>query len=177
MKEMPLEAPFDRIRHLYHFTDWRNLASVREHAALYSTAQLHRKGITAFHPGGNDISLDADHRFGMDQYVHLCFNTNHPLEYLARRDGRIERTAWLYVKPEVLEMDGVLFCPGVSNRTDMEAVPIREAAELIDFEVLYTRTDWSDPAVYARRQAAERCEILVPKKIPFRFFSEYFPHG
>lgn len=59
----------------------------------------------------------------------------------------------------------------------MQQVPILDAAGMIDFEVLYTRTDWSDPAVYARRQAAERCEILVPESIPFRFFSEYFPNG
>jgi hypothetical protein len=48
---------------------------------------------------------------------------------------------------------------------------------MIDFEVLYTRTDWSDPAIYARRQAAERCEILVPDTVPFKYFSEYFPNG
>lgn len=174
---MALGSPFDRIRFLYHFTDQRNLASIRDMGGLYSTAKLRRKGITAFHPGGNEISLDADHRFGMDKYVHLSFNTNHPLEYLARTDGRIQRTAWLYVKADILEVDGVLFCPGVSNRSGMEPIPISDAASLIDFEVLYTRTDWNDPAIYARRQAAERCEILVPNKIPFQFFSEYFPHG
>jgi hypothetical protein len=174
---MLAQPPFDRIRYLYHFTDRRNLASIRDTGGLYSTAKLHEKGIKTFHPGGNDISLESDRRFGMDQFVHLCFNTNHPLEFLARQDGRIQRTAWLYVDPSVLCRKGVLFTPGVANRAGMEQVPISDATDMIDFEVLYTRTDWSDPAVFARRQAAERCEILVPNTIPFKFFSEYFPNG
>lgn len=32
----------------------------------------------------------------------------------------------------------------------------------IDFEVLFTRTDWSQAEIYARREQAEKCEILVP---------------
>jgi hypothetical protein len=174
---MAVPPPFDRIRYFYHFTDRRNLSSIRERGGLHSTAKLREIGIDTFHPGGNELSLDADRRFGMDRFVHLCFNTNHPLEYLARQDGRIQRTAWLYVNPAVLALKGVLFTPGVANRADMVAVPIFEAADMIDFEVLYTRTDWSDPAIYARRQAAERCEILVPDTVPFKYFSEYFPNG
>ena len=174
---MPLAPPFNRIRFLYHFTDQRNLASIQQSRALYSTAKLHEKGMTAFHPGGNDVSLEADRRFGMDRFVHLCFNTNHPLEYLARTDGRIQRTTWLYIKPEVLELEGALFCPGVANRADMEPVPLSKAADLIDLDILYKWNDWNDSEVYARRQAAERCEILIPNKIPFRFFGEHFPNG
>ena len=174
---MPAPPPFDRIRYLYHFTDRRNLASIKETGGLYSTARLREMRIDAFHPGGNEISLEADHRFGMDRFVHLCFNTNHPLEYLARQDGRIQRTAWLYVNPSVLTLPGVMFTPGVSNRAGIGPVPILDAIEMIDFEVLYARTDWSDAAIYSRRQAAERCEILVPNTIPFNFFSEYFPNG
>ena len=40
------------------------------------------------------------------------------------------------------------------------------AATLIDFTVLYTRTDWSDPAIQERLKAAEKCEVLVPELIP-----------
>ncbi|MGA7525439.1 MAG: DarT ssDNA thymidine ADP-ribosyltransferase family protein [Acidobacteriaceae bacterium] len=174
---MAVPPPFDRIRHLYHFTDSRNLKSIKKNGGLHSTARLREMGMNTFQPGGNEVSLDADRRFGMDRFVHPSFNTNHPLEYLARRDGRIQRTAWLYVKPDVLTRDGVLFTPGVANRAGMEAIPIFRAADMIDFEVLYTRTDWSDPAMYARRQAAEKCEVLIPDMIPFEFFSEYFPNG
>ena len=37
---------------------------------------------------------------------------------------------------------------------------------MIDFDVLYSYTNWSDPAVQQRLQAAEKYEILVPRAIP-----------
>jgi hypothetical protein len=37
---------------------------------------------------------------------------------------------------------------------------------MIDYEVLYSRTNWSDPQVQQRLQAAEKYEILVPRAIP-----------
>lgn len=44
----------------------------------------------------------------------------------------------------------------------MEIHPIRDAVELIDFEVICTRTDWKDPAIKARLSRSELCEVLVP---------------
>jgi hypothetical protein len=174
---MPLSAPLNQITWLRHFTDSRNLTSIRELGGLYSMAKLREMEVAKLCPGGNQWSLDADLGSGMDQYVHLCFRANHPMEYIARSEQRIEQTRWLYVKPSVLLRKGVLFCPGVSNKAGMETFPIEEAAEMIDYEVLYTKTDWSDPAIKARLQAAEKCEILVPDFIPFRYFDEYFPNG
>ena len=105
-------------------------------------------------------------RRALDKYVHLCFKNNHPMEYAARQDGRIEDSIFLWIHPKVLEFDGVLFTPGVSNKSGLRIHPIDEARELIDFEVLYTRTDWSDPEIQKRLQRAEKCEILVPNEIP-----------
>ena len=71
----------------YHFTDTRNLPSIRAHGLL-SMRELRQRGIVVT-PGGNDWSLDADQRSGMDGYVHLCFFKGHPMEWLATQDGRI----------------------------------------------------------------------------------------
>jgi hypothetical protein len=40
------------------------------------------------------------------------------------------------------------------------------AREMIDYEVLYSPTNWSDPLVQQRLQTAEKYEILVPRAIP-----------
>jgi hypothetical protein len=37
---------------------------------------------------------------------------------------------------------------------------------MIDFEVLYARTTWTDPEIQQRLRAAEKYEILVPRAIP-----------
>ena len=59
----------------------------------------------------------------------------------------------------------------------MKICPIEEAAKDIDFQVLYFRTDWHDPQVYARLKHAELCEVLVPEQVPLKYFERYFPHG
>jgi hypothetical protein len=176
---MPLPDPLSRIRRLYHFTDRRNLPSIRELGGLYSTAKLRKMGIGEFYPGGNEHSLEADNMFGMDEYVHLCFKANHPMEYLAKQDGRIQKTLWLCIDDaaSVLKIDGVLYCPGVSNKSGMETYTVEEAREKIDYVALYEFLDWNIEENYERRLAAEKCEILVPDHLPLRFFEEYLPNG
>ena len=163
---MTLPAPLNLIPRLYHFTDRRNLVSIRECGGLFPIAVLKEHGIAVPAPGGNDWSQDADQMKGMDGYVHLCFRDNHPMEYLARQDGRIQESIFLQIDPRVLLWDGVLFAPGVSNKADATFHTIEEAKAMIDFTVLYTRTDWNDPAIKVRLQQAEKCEILVPLGIP-----------
>jgi hypothetical protein len=119
--------------------------------------------------GGNQWSRDADEMRGMGSYVHLCFRSNHPMEFLARQDGRIGDSIFLEIHPSVMQFPGVMFTPDVSNKGGVQAVPIAQATELIDFEVLYTRTDWTDQAVQQRLKQAEKYEVLVPCHIPLTY--------
>jgi hypothetical protein len=164
---------------LHHFTDARNLAKIRELGGLYSMAKLREMGAVGegHFPGGNEWSLGADQMCGMDCYVHLCLRTNHPMEHIARSEGRIQSTRWLYIDRRVMELDGVLVTMDVSNKAGISPITLEEAGELIDYEVLKTRLDWNDPAVSARLRAMEKVEVLVPDFVPFEFFERYFPNG
>ncbi len=166
----------DRINVLFHFTDRRNLVSIREHGGLLALAEMKRRGIQIPAPGGNQWSHDVDGMRGLDEYVHLCFRWTHPMEYVARADGRITDSVFLNVHPEVLRWEGVLFTPDVSNKSGVQAHPIEEAANMIDFEVLYSWTDWRDPAIRERLSQAEKSEILVPRFIPLDLIRN-FPNG
>jgi hypothetical protein len=161
-----LVDPLKRITLLYHFTDRRNLPLIRQHGGLYPLAKLRKKKIEVPAPGGNDWSRDADGMKGMDEYVHLCFRNTHPMEYVARQAGRIEDTIFLQIHADVLLWDGVKFTADVSNKSGVEIHTMDEARKIIDFEVLYTRTDWTDTEIQRRLQQSEKYEILVPKKIP-----------
>ena len=163
---MALVDPLKRITLLYHFTDRRNLPLIRQHGGLYPLAKLRKKKIEVPAPGGNDWSRDADGMKGMDEYVHLCFRNTHPMEYVARQAGRIEDTIFLQIHADVLLWDGVKFTADVSNKSGVEIHTMDEARKIIDFEVLYTRTDWTDTEIQRRLQQSEKYEILVPKKIP-----------
>jgi hypothetical protein len=165
-----------RIPFLYHFTDRRNLDLIHKLGGLYPWAELRRKGVEVPAPGGNEWSWDADGLKGMDEYVHLCFRANHPMEFIARQEGRIVDSIFLNVHPEVLQWDGVLFTPDVSNKRGVQAYPVREASEMIDYEVLYTRTEWKDPNIRQRLLQSEKCEVLVPGVIPLEMIRN-LPNG
>ena len=127
-------------------------------------------------PGGNQWSHDADALKGMDRYIHLCLKPNHPMEFRAREEGRIKESIFLQVHPEVLEWEGVKFTPDVSNKAGVAIHSIEEAKQLIDFEVLFTRTDWRNLVIQHRLQRAEKSEILVPDHIPISFIRN-IPNG
>jgi|SRR5579883_2173490 hypothetical protein len=161
---------------LYHFTDRRNLPLIRQLGGLYSLAKLKEMQVVIPNPGGNEWSHDADKLKGMDGYVHLCFKPNHPMEHLAREDKRIGESIFLQVHPDVLKWDGVKYSAGVSNKSGVPIHTIDEAKKLIDFEILFTRTDWKNPTIQQKLQLAEKCEILVPNHIPLEFIRN-IPNG
>lgn len=155
----------DKIPLLYHFTDRRNLPSIRSEGGLYPRSHLAARKIKIPAPGGNEWSHDADALKGMENYIHLCFRNNHPMEYAARADGRITDSIFLQIHPSVLGFDGVLFTSDVANKSGVVPLPVKDAQSIIDFEVLYTVTIWSDPDIQARLKAVEKYEILVPHPI------------
>ena len=167
------DDPFVRysVPALYHFTDRRNLPLICQSGGLFSMADLIEMAVEVPYPGGNEWSHNADKRNGMDRYVHLCFKPYHPMEYLARKEGRIGESIYLEVHLDVLKLDGVKYSAGVSNKTGVTIHSIDEAKakQLIDFEMLYTQTDSRDILEYLRleerRKQAEKCEILVPDHI------------
>ena len=82
---------------VWHFTDGANFASIQKHGGLLSYAELVRRGVVIPAAGGNDWSHEADAWAGVDEYVHLAFISNHPMLYLAKRDGRITQPYWLKI--------------------------------------------------------------------------------
>ena len=82
---------------LFHFTDRRNVPMIRDMGGIYPYAELKRRGVQIPAPGGNEWSHDEDGRRGLDEYVHLCFRPNHPMEFAARSEGRIQDSIFLEI--------------------------------------------------------------------------------
>ncbi len=154
---------------VWHFTDRSNLELIKEHHGLLSLGEAERRGIKIPVPGGNEWSHDADRRKGVHEYVHLAFVDDHPMLYRAKQEGRIPDPIWLKIKSSILLEEGVRFCSDVSNKSGVRILTAEEAIEEIDFEVLFTYMDWRDPQIQARRKAAIKSEILVPKFIPIDY--------
>ena len=154
-----------------HFTDKRNFVMIQKLDGLWSTAKLREMGIEFF-AGGNEWSLDQDQRFGLDQFVHLCWDYGHPMAYYVRERGDGIQLFYLQIAPAILDEPGVLFSPGVSNAVGMRTYSVREAVDgnMIDHDALERKIgSLREPAAQERRQKAEKSEILVPDHLPLKF--------
>ena len=160
-----------KARCFYHFTDSRNLESIRQLGGLLRFAELLRREVPIPAAGGNDWSHEADARVNLDEYVHLCFFSEHPMEYRAREEGRIVQSKYLEISPDVLSYEGVRFTLDVSNKRGVELLTLTKANEVMDFSVIYDRTDWRDLAIQERRKMAKRYELLIPTDIPVELIS------
>lgn len=154
------------IRSIWHFTDRENLTLIEAHGGLLSVAELIDRGIQVPRPGGNDWSHDADRMKGVQKYVHLSFVSEHPMLYVARQDGRIKDPVWLEIDASVILEDGTRFTSDVSNKSGVQLLTSDEAATAVDFEVLFTRTNWRLPEIQTRLKAARKSEVLVPRIVP-----------
>lgn len=153
------------IKYIQYFTDESNLDLIIKHKGLLSLAELERKGIDIPIAGGNDWSHDADKFKGLHKYIHLAFIDDHPMLFTAKQEARILKPIWLKIDSSILLEDNVRYTSDVSNKFGVPILKPEEAIK-IDFEVLFTRTDWTDPTIKERRKVAKKSEILVPNFVP-----------
>lgn len=103
---------------LYHFTDHRNIASIKKYG-LVSWQRLIEREIF-HHPASNDLSRDLDLNRNLQGYVRLCLVPAHRMAYVAERDGRVEQLVWLKIDPAVLYWSETMFSD--RNATDNYAI-------------------------------------------------------
>lgn len=156
---------FERFDAIWHFTDGSNLETIKQYGLL-ALAEAGRRGIEIPAPGGNDLSQELDKRKGLDKYIHLAFVDDHPMLYRAEQERRITAPIWFKIKSSIILEEGVRFCSDVCNKTGVSILTAEQAKAQIDFEVLFTYMDGTDPEIQARRRAAIKSEILVPDCIP-----------
>lgn len=156
-------------RCFYHFTDTRNIPSIRDSGGLWSMHELRERGIIVSAPGGSSNSQLSDQRNGMDRYVHLCLFKSHPMEYCARQDGRIEHSRFLEIDCDTLLIEGVRFTPAMSNQIGVTPLEFEQAVLQMDFEAVYGGTDWSFTEQSQRLRVAKKYELLIPDHVPIRY--------
>ena len=61
------------IRYLYHFTDRRNIPSIKRHGGLLSWSYCEKHKIDIPNPGGGNLSRNLDEMRNLQDYVRLSF--------------------------------------------------------------------------------------------------------
>ena len=157
---------------IWHFTDRTNVQSIINNGGLLSLTESRRRRLAIPTPGGNQWSHDADGIRGVDQYVHLAFLDDHPMLFRAKEDKRITDPVWLKISTAILANPDVRYTMDVSNKNGVPILTAREAIDELDFQVLFTRTDWREPEIQARRRSALKSEILIPNHVPIEMILE-----
>ncbi|MFC2770777.1 MAG: DUF4433 domain-containing protein [Porphyromonas endodontalis] len=101
---------------LYHFTDSRNVASIKEYGGLFSWEACEKNNIKIPFQGGDENSRKLDQRYKLGDYVRLSFCEDHPMAYCVKnRNGGCELVV-LEVKVDVAYLKDTLFSD--MNATD-----------------------------------------------------------
>ena len=95
------------VRYFYHFTDRRNLESIRRAGGLYSWRYCEEHNISIPYPGGDATSRSLDSRHGLSDYVRLSFCTDHPMKWVLEQKGY--NMVLLKIKIDVACLEGTLF--------------------------------------------------------------------
>ena len=151
------------IRFFYHFTDRRNLDSIKKHRGLFSWKYCDTHGITIPFPGGNSDSRRNDMRHNLQDYVRLSFCEDHPMSWRLQQSGY--DLVLLKIKADVALAEGTMF-----SDINAAASAHHHGGNLADFN----RVDL--PATQARRVRSNspifhkhQAEILVKTFLPIEY--------
>ena len=75
------------VRYFYHFTDRKNLQSIRRRGGLLSWKYCEDHNITIPNPGGGTLSRNLDRRHRLEDYVRVSFCDDHPMAYRCHQEG------------------------------------------------------------------------------------------
>lgn len=159
-----------KITKFYHFTDRRNLENIKRMGGLHSWEYLfnsNNKESVIF--GSNEMSRNIDKRYNLQNYVRLSFCKEHPMMFVAIKEGRIQNPVILEIDIRVAILNNTLFSN--MNATDNHHKKGGKLEDLknIKFDVFqknYFELDDLDKKYY-------QAEVLVEKFIPLKFITNF----
>ena len=157
-----------RIVKLYHFTDRDNLESIIKNGGLYSWMDCERKGIKINKPGGSSVSRQLDSGRNLEDYVRVSFTTQHPMMYVAMKDGRISNPVILEIDPEVIYWNETLYANLNAAKHTIKPIigPTLSDFKQIHFQSVKVRTHFDLPE---EEQPYFQAEVLVKNFIPLEY--------
>lgn len=151
-----------KIKHLYHFTDEKNIKSIIENGGLFSWYNCNINNIKIERPGGDDLSRKLDKKAGLENYVRLSFTPDHPMMYAVMKDGRIENPVVLEIDIETIFLKDSKFSDKNATRTDANIGQTFEDFSKIRFYIL-SKSDYLNSE--QENKPYFQAEVLVKDKI------------
>lgn len=108
------------INYLYHFTDLRNVESITNFGIL-SIDEIHKRGLEV-HFSSTQTSREIDYYKKYSNYVHLSYEPDNPMIYIALKEGRLGQYKLYKIDPIVLFLVDTLYSDGniAANSTSIK---------------------------------------------------------
>lgn len=153
----------NHVQYLYHFTDVRNIQSIKKHGGLLSWHYCHTHGITIPCQGGDDVSRELDKKYGLEDYVRLSFCDEHPMAFRLKQSG--SNIVILRIKVDVALLKDTQFSN--MNAADKRHTHGKNLAHLqmVDFDATRKHFLKSDDPNFKPHQA----EVMVKTFIPLKY--------
>ena len=153
----------NHVRYLYHFTDVRNISSIKKHGGLLSWHYCHTHGITIPCQGGDYDSRELDKKYGLEDYVRLSFCDDHPMAYRLKQSGC--NIVILRIKVDVALLKYTQFSN--MNAADKRHTHGKNLSHLqmVDFDATRMHYLRSDDPNFKPHQA----EVMVKTFIPLKY--------
>ena len=162
------------IKKLYHFTDRDNLRSIVENGGLFSWDYCVRHQIPIAKPGGSMTSRDLDCRVGCQNYVRISFTRNHPMMYVAQKDGRITNPIILEISLEVVDLPGTRFSDRNAAKNGAKIGGTLEDLKRIHFHTVKAPRHFD---VSEDEQPFFQAEVLIKESIPLSYITNIADFG
>lgn len=159
----------NRIKKLYHFTDFDNLESIIANGGLYSWADCEEKGIKIAKPGGSSQSRSLDQRDGLQHYVRLSFAYDHPMKYVAMNEGRISNPVVLEIDLETAFWDGNLYADRNATKNGACVGGTLDDLKAVHFGLFNRMRRYFDMSEEAKMHY--QAEVLVRNFIPLKYIT------
>lgn len=149
----------NQIECFYHFTDERNLSSIRK-GGLLSWYYCQNHGVDIPNQGGDEMSKSLDARYMLQDYVRLSFCRSHPMAYRLQQKG--SKLVLLKIKKEVACFKETSF--STMNATDKLNEHGKNLVHLqkVDFEATKKNYLKSDDENFKPHQAEVMVKTFVP---------------
>lgn len=156
----------------YHFTDRSNLKSIKENGGLFSWYYCDLNRIEIPMPGGSLGSRQNDTINGKKDFVRVAFNKEHPMLFIAQKDGRISRPVWLDIDIEVAYFEHTEFSDkNAAAFSSYTPIIGKEAQHLsnIRFDILKKAERVKHYNLLDNEKPYNQAEILVKTWIPIEY--------
>ncbi len=156
----------------YHFTDRSNLKSIKENGGLFSWYYCDLNRIEIPMPGGSLGSRQNDTINGKKDFVRAAFNKEHPMLFIAQRDGRISRPVWLDIDIEIAYFEHTEFsdknAAAFSSYTPIIGKEVQHLSN-IRFDILKKAERVRHYNLLDNEKPYNQAEVLVKTWIPIEY--------